>query len=114
MRKTVKREKQDQWGQRLRSVLNEKKISYRRAASLAGVSVSVIDSWTGNSSPANLQAVRRLCDALDISFSWLLTGAFEKTDRQISLAESFETVPYFDGLARIRIDRLIPRKKTEE
>lgn len=106
-----KKIKQDNWGLRLSDILREKRISFRKAAQLAGVSVSVIDSWTGNSSPANLLAVRRLCNALDISFSWLLTGEHDRQERQMSLTETYETLPYFNGLARIQIEQLIPRKK---
>src|SRR5206468_9658785 len=98
-------------GQRLRAVLKEKNITLRKAAVLAGVSASVIDSWTGGASPTDLLAVRRLCDALDVSFAWLLTGTPDKGTHEPTLAQFFDEVPYFDGLARIRIDRLIPRKK---
>ncbi len=111
------REKQiNRWNTRLRSVLKEKGITLRKAAKLAGVANSVLDSWSAGASPTDLQAVRKLCDALDVSFSWLLTGQHEKTERQPTLAEMYQEVTYFDGLARIRIDRLIPHKsrKSEE
>ena len=103
----AKKVKLDNWGKRLSAVLKEKTISFRRAAILAKVAPSVIDSWSGGASPTDIQAVKRLCDALDISFTWLLTGTYDKGIHNPCLTELFEELPYFDGLARIRIDRLI-------
>lgn len=105
-----KRPKKDNWGARLRSVLKEKQISLRRAADIAGVSPSVLDNWANGSSPEDLQAVKRLCNQIGISFSWLLTGERDVGAKDPSITEFYEEVPYFDGLARIRIDRLLPRK----
>lgn len=103
------------WNQRLRAILREKELTLRKAATIAGVAPSVMDSWSSGASPTDLQAVKRLCDALEISFTWLLTGDHEKNASQPALSEWFQETPYFDGLARIRIDRLIPRgtKKSE-
>lgn len=109
---TRKHKKQtDHWGKRLSQILKEKKLSIRQAARICGVSHSVIDSWTGGAAPNDLMAVKRLCDHVSCSFSWILTGEPEKNSSQPPLAELFEEVKYFDGLARIRIDRLIPRQK---
>lgn len=104
----------NKWNTRLRSVLREKNITLRKAAQLAGVANSVVDSWSSGASPADLQAVKRLCDALDLSFTWLLTGEHEKTERKPTLAELYQEIPYFDGLARIRIDRLVPNKAAKD
>lgn len=103
----------DNWGHRLLSVLSEKKLSKRQAAKIAGVAPSVMDSWAGGSTPADLKAIKKLCDSLRISFVWLLTGDIESST-QPTMTELFDTVPYFDGYARIRIDRLIPRKGEDE
>lgn len=62
------------WNERLCAVLTEKGITLRKAARLAGVAPSVMDSWSSGASPTDLQAVKRLFDALDLSFTWLLTG----------------------------------------
>ena len=104
------------WGVRLRSAMAEKKLSVRKAATLAGVAPSLVDSWLTGASPADLVAVQRQADALGVSFSWLLTGRQERSGRVPTVAEFFDTLPFFDGLARIRIDRLMPRdtKPTDE
>ncbi|OQW47937.1 MAG: hypothetical protein A4S09_14160 [Proteobacteria bacterium SG_bin7] len=109
LRKMKNREKK--WGERLTKVLTEKKISQRKAAQISGVAPSVLDSWCKKgTSPTDLQAVKKLCDELDISFTWLLTGEYDKGEREPTITEIFDTVPYFDGLARIRIDRLVSKK----
>lgn len=104
----------NRWDERLRAVLKEKGVSLRKAAEMAGVANSVLDSWSGGASPTDFMAVKRLADKLDISFSWLLTGDHEKNETKPTLAEMYKEVPYFDGLARIRIDRLIPRKDGDD
>lgn len=101
------------WGNRLSSILKEKEISLRGCASIAKVSPSVISSWLSGASPSDFLAVKRLCNELDISFTWLLTGEKENKEHKATLAELYEEVPYFDGLARIRIDRLIPTQKED-
>lgn len=105
-----KSKKVNKWGERLGASLAEKKVGLRQAAKIAGVSSSVLHSWVHGRNPTDLLAVKRLCDELDFDFTWILTGQFSKGREAPSLAEIYEEQPYFDGLARIRIDRLIPRK----
>ncbi|WP_041577215.1 helix-turn-helix domain-containing protein [Bdellovibrio bacteriovorus] len=100
----------EHWGNRLQSVLDEKGISRRQIAKAIGVAPSVIDSWVRGAAPNDLKAVKRLADNVDCSFSWLLTGE-EEAGNGRTVSELFQSVPYFDGYARIRIDRLVPRKK---
>lgn len=115
MGKTTGRKRKDDsndWGARLLAVMKEKQLSVRDAARIAGVSSpSVIDSWMKSATPGDLMAVNQLCKELNVSFRWLLTGEHEQTERFPSITEIYDEVPYFDGLARIRIDRLIERKK---
>lgn len=98
------------WGTRLRRVLKEQNISLRKAARIAGVSASVIDSWSAGSTPGNLLAVKRLTDELKISFCWLLTGDAENTSQSLPMSQLFDEQPYFEGYARIRIEKLTPKK----
>lgn len=103
------------WGDRLSKVLDEHELSIRQAAKLAGVSSpSVLDNWLKSSSPQDLVAVARLCDKLEVDFRWLLTGSYSKDERRPRVAEMFREVPFFEGLAKIRIDRLIPADEIDE
>lgn len=106
-----RRKNKNEWGQRLKAILNERKISLRKAAGIAGVSPSVMDSWTSGATPSDMLAVKKLADALGVSFSWLLTGQPDSATTFLSLQEHFDEEPFFNGLARIKIEKLVPRKK---
>jgi len=103
--------KTESWGKRLQSALKERGITQKDAAKLSGVRPSVVAGWISGASPNNFLAVKKLADHLGISFSWLMTGLPDKSEPMSSISEMFEEQEYFDGYARIRIDRLVPRKK---
>lgn len=112
-RKKNKSVKEDHWGFRLKQVMSENGLSQRDVAEICNTSVSVVSVWIKNgSSPADLLAIKKLSSRMKVSFSWLLTGMYEDDDNQPSVAQIFKESPYFDGYARIRIDRLIPKKET--
>ncbi len=105
------------WGQRLGAALAERNLSIRAVAKKVGISPTVISSWIRRgTSPTDLVVVKKMCDFLDVDFCFLLTGERAKGQQKPSLAEIFQETPYFDGYARIRIDRLIPRdnRKTDD
>ena len=102
--------KDTSWGTRLSQILREKKVTQKKAAQIAGVAASVMSGWLSGVSPTDLKAVKRLCDELEVNFTWLLTGESDR-DANITISELFDETPYFDGYARIRIDRLTKRTK---
>lgn len=109
-----KHNSEEHWGKRLASVLKEQDLSNRAVAEKANIPSTVLSSWVRHgASPADLLMVKRLADVLKIDFCWLLTGERMK-ETPVHASELFKEVPYFDGLARIRIDRLIPRNSKEE
>lgn len=98
------------WGKRLNAVLKEKHLSLRKAATIAGVPASTADSWSAGRSPSDLKAVKRLCDHLQVSFTWLLTGEEDKVPA-IDLQSVFESPSsLFDGFLKVKIERMVPRK----
>ncbi len=102
---------EEHWGQRLMGALREKKLSLRKAAAIAGVPASTADSWSAGRSPSDLKAVKRLCDHLAISFTWLLTGE-DDIRAEFELDHIFETPStIFDGYLKIKIERLMPKAK---
>lgn len=106
-----KRQHTEHWGVRLKRVLDERSFSSREAARICDVSPSVVSGWINDgNSPTDLMSIQRLCEKLEVSFSWLLTGTYEGGKHKPAMAEIFDELPYFDGYARIRIDRLIPKK----
>lgn len=100
----------EHWGIRLQKILNEKRLSLRELSRHIKVSPSVISGWLKGNSPTDLILIKNLSEHLGVSFSWLLTGEHEKGVSVPSMSELFDELPYFDGYARIRIDRLITKK----
>ena len=100
----------EHWGIRLQKILKERDISLRELSRQTAVSPSVISGWLKGNSPTDLMLIKNLSEQLGISFSWLLTGSHEKGSSVPTMSELFEEVQFFDGYARIRIDKLIIKK----
>lgn len=101
----------EHWGIRLKTCLNDRKLSNRAAAKIAGVAPSVINGWIVHGvTPADLKTVKKLADSLNVDFSWLLVGE-RSTDVPFQLNEIFKETSFFDGIVRLRVDKLEPRKK---
>lgn len=97
--------------------MDERELTIRQVAKMAGVSPSTINDWQGGANPEDYFAVKRLAKALDMSFSFILTGEGDSTfpDRVPSLAEVFEDGgELFDGYAKITIQRLLPRGRRDK
>lgn len=89
----------------------------REAARTAGVSPSTITNWTSGVAPDNYMAVKKLAKKLGVSFSFLLTGEDDsRADIGApSICEVFEEGDLlFDGFAKISIQRLIPKKESDD
>jgi len=90
--------------------MREKNMTVRQASVIAGVGPSTIDSWRSGAAPEDYLAVRRLAAGLGTTLSFLLTGEHEQQG-PLSVYEVLapgEIV--FDGLAKITIQRMVPRK----
>jgi transcriptional regulator with XRE-family HTH domain len=82
----------------------------REAARIARVGSSTITSWRAGAHPMDLLAVRRLAEALGVSFSFLLTGEADRREPSTSVAALFEEREVFAGYARVTIHELVPRR----
>lgn len=93
--------------------MNEEGMTLKEAAEIAHVSQSTISDWRSGASPEDYVAVQRLANHLNVSLGFLLTGKEDSVEREVpSVVEVFEEGDdIFDGFARIKIQRLIPRKK---
>lgn len=95
----------------LERVMNERDLSIGAIAEMAGVSRSVVQSWTSKANPHDLHAVAKLAKALDMGFKELLLGETEETSfSEISAKDLFDEQDFFDGICRIKIQRLVPKK----
>lgn len=98
----------------LKHVMDERALSVGAVAEMAGVSRSVVQSWTYNANPHDLQAVARLAKALKMNFKELLLGeADHEPTREISFQDLFEEGEVFEGICKINIQRLVPKKKSQ-
>lgn len=102
------------FGKNLKQLMKEHKLTIRKAAQVAGVSQGTIGDWQSGTAPTNYAAVLRLARFLNVPLVWLLTGEQE----QISLTPRVEDVLLegaliFDGIAKIQIQQLIPKKGTK-
>ena len=114
MKQTRKRTGPMPFAKILRSLMTEKGMTIRQAATFAGVAPSTIDDWRAGALPENYVAVKRLAKSLGVSLSFILTGEDDAHDlgHLPSVTEIFEDGgALFDGYAKITIQRLIPRKK---
>lgn len=95
----------------LERVMNERGLSIGAIAEMAGVSRSVVQSWTSKANPHDLQAVAKLAKALDMGFKELLLGETEEASfSEISAKDLFDEQDFFDGICRVKIQRLVPKK----
>lgn len=114
--KPAKKRIESPFSKNLKSILEERGVSQKAAAAIAGVTPVTINDWIHNTSsaPQNHIAIQRLCRALNCDFEWLLTGSQSRVDLQnISMAELFESEPdpSFSGIFEISARRLRRKKK---
>ena len=113
---TVKRKRQGTdklpFAKILERVMEERGLSIGAIAEMAGVSRSVVQSWTSKANPHDLQAVAKLSKALGMGFKELLLGEIEERDVDgVSVKDLFDEQEFFEGVCRIRIQRLVPKKE---
>jgi len=95
----------------LRRVLEDRRMSQKQMSEIAGVSESVLSAWMMGAYPSEtVVGLKRLCDHTGESLSIALTGLPDKCLGSIEGSYLEELV--FDGIARIKIERLIPRRRT--
>lgn len=91
--------------------MEERGLSIGAIAEMAGVSRSVVQSWTSKANPHDLQAVAKLAKALGMGFKELLLGELEESSvADLNPKELFDEQEFFEGICRIKIERLIPKK----
>lgn len=99
------------FGKNLTSLLEERELSVREAARIAGVSSSTIVDWKSGSQPTDFDAVLKLAKTLSVSMCYLLTGEEDHVGSQpppISAVFDKGEVLY-NGIASIKIVALIPK-----
>jgi transcriptional regulator with XRE-family HTH domain len=96
----------------LKQVLEERGITQRSAAELAGVSTSTLNDWLSGSIPSRLGALLKLCQALKVDFQFMLTGITSNLiDYETTVSQLFSTeaMPELTGHFLIEMKRLKKR-----
>ncbi|MCB9073028.1 MAG: helix-turn-helix transcriptional regulator [Bdellovibrionaceae bacterium] len=96
----------------LAGVLDDRNLSAKQGAKLAGVPSSTFTAWSnGSAAPLDLEAVHRFCQATQTDFEWLLTG--NRSKQQPKLEDFFEAKsgdPILSGIYQIEVKPLKLRK----
>ena len=95
------------FGQNLKAVMKQHKLTQRKVSEICGVGVSVVNDWLSGSQPHDLSVILKLCDEFKIDFKWLLTG--KRSDiSSLGLGDIFhiEDDPTFSGLFLLEAKRL--------
>lgn len=71
----------------LRKLLDERGITIAAAARKAGVSKSTLNDWANGSNPKDLNQVKKLCDAFNLTVDSLCFGATHKKSERSILTE---------------------------
>lgn len=113
--KRKKKSNQSHFGKALKSIAEEKGLSMRELAKIAGVSTSTINDWQSGAAPENYLAVKKMADSLGVSFTFLLTGQREQASLTPTISDVLEAgEEVFNGFAKITIQRMIVRKDQNE
>lgn len=108
-KKPTRKKVETPFSQNLARFLRERAITQKAAAEIAGVSVSVINSWLSGVIPQDLNAVLRLSTALNADFQHMLTGEHNKfAPKDLALSEIFDMQddPAFSGIFMIEAKKL--------
>lgn len=98
------------FGKILKKLMEERELTVRAIAEMAGVGSSVVQSWLNQAIPHDLQAVSKLAQALGMSFKGLLLGETETLSHSVTSAEFFDESDLFEGICKVSIKKLTPRK----
>lgn len=111
MKKIKKGTKKLPFGKILRGIMDERGLTLRAVAEMAGVNASVVQGWLSHTNPHDLLAVSKLAQALGVSFKGLLRGEQEEGGSSVTASELFEEQEFFEGICKVSIKRLVERKK---
>jgi transcriptional regulator with XRE-family HTH domain len=107
--KPVRKKIQSPFAKNLKSILDERGLSQKAAAEIAGITASTVNDWLAGSQPADLLSVQRLARALKVDFEFLVTGSQSRVSLQdLSMTELFDSEPdpSFSGIFEISARRL--------
>jgi transcriptional regulator with XRE-family HTH domain len=109
-RKSNKDRDNDQFSRRLSELMRKKGLSLMSLAREAVIPKSTLHDWSTSSLPTDFKAAARLAKVLNVSLAYLLTGEHDQHG-QGDLETLYQPdAVIIDGLAEVRIVRMIPRR----
>lgn len=100
----------------LTSLMEEKKMTLKKASQIAGVGISTNNSWRSGALPEDYNVVKKLAKFLGVSLSFILTGEDDsRSSGPPAINEVFQKGDeLFNGYALIKVLKLIPRSDKNE
>lgn len=81
---------------RVKAMLNERDMSQASFARSIEVSPQTLSGWFSGRNSPNVEAVVKMCDSLQVSPSWLLTGREDSVAHQSLVTEDTVCIPLFE------------------
>lgn len=98
----------------LKKLLKEQGLTIKRASEIAKTSPSVVQGWKDGATPSEtVSNLKILCNHYGYSLSFALTGEQDDIQDSDPLRNYIED-ELFDGYARIKIMKLIPKKSANK
>lgn len=96
----------------LKKVLDQRGLSARAGAEVAGVPNSTFSAWLGGAAPLDLESVYRFAKGVGVDFQWLLLNKTEPPPT-ISITDLYDVSaePDLSGLFQVELRRLKPKVK---
>lgn len=99
------------FAENLKTVLDQRDLSAKQAALLAGVPASTLSQWLGGSMPLDMESVYRFCQATGTDFQWLLVNKTEPLKASIEDVFEYAEEPSISGIFIVELKRLKPKDK---
>lgn len=84
---------------RVRSILDQRNMSQSSFAREIEVSPQALSAWFSGRNTPSIDAVVKMCEALSVSPSWLLTGREDSPQHQSIVTDDFVCIPLFSAQA---------------
>lgn len=95
----------------LKSLMSERNLSVKDLSKLSGIPVSTLHEWLGGRTPRDLVKVKKVAEALKISFNQLLFGEPDEHE-SISLQQLLKE-DLFSGTFEVNIKRVHIKKEEQ-
>lgn len=78
-------------GATLTKLLKEKRLTIRKLASITGINHQTLSEWKVDRTPRNMNDVKKVAKALDVTFHYLMFGEEEETSQESLLRQYMES-----------------------